>query len=371
VEKPSWISRTLRLLFWNLCVISALLAILIAALWIRSTRYSDHVTFAGESRPWNPRRGTNLLAAPSNNFTSATGHLYVTWHDTAASWPASRFTWNTFELSGPPTPMSFSPNPASPKPSTFLGAAWGRTDYFPMTPMNPTPARFAALPSFPLTLIYLPYWMLLTVAAALPLAASTRFLVTWRKRRRRHKGLCAPCGYDLRASTDRCPECGTAINANLVKQSRIAAVRRPLLYFLPTIACSCIAVGTADEYFHRYAQPPTSSITDEQIIAAGRISAHLGVCRITQRRIAFGSWGDHTNYGGRIEKNFLLNELFSQVYSEETDVRPGKFLYLAMGKRYLLLTNMLPHPFVIHAEADPTDERIRHVEGLLEKSRQR
>jgi len=55
----------------------------------------------------------------------------------------------------------------------------------------------------------IPYWVLVPPTALLP--------ISWilSRRRQRHRasaGHCLSCGYDLRESKDKCPECGTAVN---------------------------------------------------------------------------------------------------------------------------------------------------------------
>lgn len=53
-----------------------------------------------------------------------------------------------------------------------------------------------------------PCWMVAAATSLLPILSVIRFL---KRRRRLQTGCCTHCGYDLRASKDRCPECGTLI----------------------------------------------------------------------------------------------------------------------------------------------------------------
>lgn len=66
------------------------------------------------------------------------------------------------------------------------------------------------------------YWLF---AAQAPLLVSAPF-VLWRhigksrRRRRRAAGLCGACGYNLRGSPERCPECGEAA-AELAEETAV------------------------------------------------------------------------------------------------------------------------------------------------------
>jgi hypothetical protein len=56
------------------------------------------------------------------------------------------------------------------------------------------------------------HWVIFAVFGLLPL---TRLIIgsrrRWRRRRLTARGLCVGCGYDLRFTPDRCPECGRVV----------------------------------------------------------------------------------------------------------------------------------------------------------------
>ncbi len=58
--------------------------------------------------------------------------------------------------------------------------------------------------------VRIPIWFILTLLLILPILSGASLL---RAHRRRRAGLCLACGYDLRGSSERCPECGAAIGS--------------------------------------------------------------------------------------------------------------------------------------------------------------
>lgn len=64
--------------------------------------------------------------------------------------------------------------------------------------------------------LIIPYWVLVAGFGLMPL----HWIWFWRRKVRRQKkriaaGCCEQCGYDLRASKDRCPECGRGFSRTI------------------------------------------------------------------------------------------------------------------------------------------------------------
>jgi hypothetical protein len=85
-------------------------------------------------------------------------------------------------------------------PAGFPRTAWIWGGYFRDSWVSSTPQDSIAVRT-----LFVPYWPILGASAALPLRAAVGIV---RRRRRVSPGCCARCGYDLRASPARCPECG-------------------------------------------------------------------------------------------------------------------------------------------------------------------
>lgn len=73
--------------------------------------------------------------------------------------------------------------------------------------------RFDVLP---FVLAAAPTWFVVLATGVIP---GAHLLVVLRKVARRRSGRCSTCGYDLRASLERCPECGTIAEAEATAPS--------------------------------------------------------------------------------------------------------------------------------------------------------
>jgi hypothetical protein len=168
-----------RRLFTLLSALSLLLCVAVVVLWVRSYWTAEAFRWAtaeGGRRAVGSNAGSLALGrqalAPSiSRITTPHGYGYHTW-------PAGR--------------------------GDSLRPLWSFLGF-----------RYTALTSFGVTVetVEVPYWALAAASAACPLVLL--YFRRLRPRRRRRLGLCLSCGYDLRATPDRCPECGNASSAGV------------------------------------------------------------------------------------------------------------------------------------------------------------
>lgn len=96
-----------------------------------------------------------------------------------------------------------------PEEMSVLQPSWSS---FKPDPPNAAFRTFEFDPRPPARVV-VPHWF---VGGVLAVPAVTMIGVAWLARRRwavrRKRGLCAACGYDLRATPGRCPECGAVVD---------------------------------------------------------------------------------------------------------------------------------------------------------------
>jgi hypothetical protein len=92
-----------------------------------------------------------------------------------------------------------------------LGFAYGRGD---MPLLNGPPASPGPLPS-PYVFFTIPWWLVSALAVIVPAQRIRHWRrICWRQRH----GHCENCGYDLRATPTRCPECGREVRPRITAE---------------------------------------------------------------------------------------------------------------------------------------------------------
>ena len=207
-----------RILSTFLVVSSAMLAVALSFLWWRSRTVLDilawttgrvHPAVAAGQLPPNWNRWALPFSRAANTFSIHSGDGLLWFHrDTYLSWDAPKGANVPYPFPELPSirpvyqAISYGPlkNPLSFQPFQSRDA---RTEmYYPQGSNEQW--------VFQRRSISVPHWAAV-VAMLLPACLYT--LGQFIRLRRTRVGLCQRCGYDLRASPERCPECGAAVTA--------------------------------------------------------------------------------------------------------------------------------------------------------------
>jgi hypothetical protein len=176
-----------RRLFAILSAISLVLCLLSAAVWVRGYFATDGIARARVT-VLEPR----YYEVTARSLLTHQGAI-VYLMDKERGWADSEVKDESFWARSNSPPGS-QPVTLTPSESILNRMGFGSIEW---------PAHLA---------VWFPCWLLCITFAVLPLLWLQR---RWRRSRRIGHGRCQTCGYDLRATPERCPECG-AVAAEVV-----------------------------------------------------------------------------------------------------------------------------------------------------------
>ena len=189
-----------RRLFNLLAGTSLLLCVATAALWVRSYFLADELRREVMVIDDSPRHAGSMVV---RRVGSNRGGVYLARQaqEFGSSWDTEpgRTVRNTYANDGPERDSLHGPLERDLEAMGWLVEVrpdWRRLGFRHSDGM---------VAGESLTYTVIPYWFLTLTLAALPAGAAMKH---GRRAKRRRRGLCPACGYDLRATPDRCPECG-------------------------------------------------------------------------------------------------------------------------------------------------------------------
>src|SRR5688572_1827230 len=170
-----------RRLFTLLSALSLLAFVAVVVLWIRSYSVQDHFD-------WTGKRASAALG-------SLPGYLYLATSNTGSAHVGAEAGWHYARI---PLDDELRAWAAEDAPRISGGGFRVRRE-------QSTGRQGRTVWS---TSVAVSYWAFALVTSVCPAWFAVRWLIDQRRRGLTH--LCPSCGYDLRASPDRCPECGAS-----------------------------------------------------------------------------------------------------------------------------------------------------------------